>query len=555
MEPINPDEVRRLRERLSASSRRLAREAKGRRLFEKISKTIELRPLLDILGAEILALGDFDGYLFNLVDEEQVNLVCEAIHLPEHCKSVEPTYLGFRFPFHLLDANVEAFKKGRSVYVNDQQVDKYPGTTRNRFERWNMQQLLILPLLNGRQPFGTVMAFTSGRAMSAGAEGRLRNLLSPFSQQICNAFAFERLRRREQEVMEASDQTKALLRFLERLNGLTAVAAMHELACEEMLQRYPFDLVGILMPEEQRLEVRKLALKPPYQELHPELTAHFQSIGGYLLDQSDGASSMVYMQNTHLYFPDVQEIMHLPMSRRDRQGLEKMRTPRSFFLLPIRARGKAMGVMWLVSLGEPADVSENLKEQIVMVAGFLGTAMANAEVHATLEQQRERLRLLAHRDGLTGLHNFGAFRDELGRRVSEYQREGGELSLVLVDIDRFKLFNETFGFLAGNLVLQGVAQRLRDACRQMDLPCRHAEAAFAVILPKCGSAGAEVFGERVRKAIAALPFQLEQDVQITVSVGCATYQTGESADDFLNRAQAAVREAKLGGRNRVACAP
>lgn len=394
---VDPQEVRRLRERLAAAGRRLAREARGRRLYERISQTRDLRALLQVLGTEILALGDFDGYLFNFVDEAETSLVCEAIHLPPHCKSVEATYLGFRFPFHLLDANVEAFKKRRSVYVNETQVSKYPGTTQNRFERWDMRQLVVLPLLHAGTVYATVMAFTSGRAMAAGAEGRLRHLLAPFTQLIFSAHAYAHLRQREREIVAAQDASQALFRFIERINNLTEPEEIQALACQFLLQQYPADLAAVLLTTGSRLAFSHMHVRERWR---PVREALLQTLAeGYPLDQSQGASPTVFLQDGPMFFPDVQEILHLRMAERDRRGLQVMGATRSFYLLPVRARGRPIGVLWLVSLEEPAQLSDPDKATVQLVAGLLGTALANAELHALVADQQRELRRLRSRAG------------------------------------------------------------------------------------------------------------------------------------------------------------
>lgn len=556
IDSAHAEQLRRLRERLAASSRRLAREARGRRLYETISKLGQLRPLLQVLGAEILALGDFDAYLFNLVDETESNLICEAIHLPPHCKSVEATYLGFKFPFHLLDANVEACKKRRSVYVNAVQVKKYPGTTLDRFSRWSMEQMLVLPLVNGKRVFGTVMTFTSGRPMAVGAEGRLRNLLAPFSQQIAHAYAYERLRRREQELAAASDSHQALLRLLERLGQLEEEAQIYQLTSDYLLEHFGFDCVAVLMETGRRIDLIELAVRDPALRPMQEAVLELYRDNGYPLDQAEGATPLVFMQNTPLYFPDVQEIMHLPMGSRDRRGLEIMATARTFFLLPVRGRRATLGVLWLASLGRVVHLSQAQREQILTLTSLLGNALSALALSRECERQRRQLRLLSRRDALTGLGNPAALREELERRAEEYRRDPkAQLSLALIDLDHFRHFNEIYGAALADGVLEQAAERLRRLVRRMDVPCRYEGGKFALILPRCGPEGCRRLAERLRTGIGGRPFETAQGpVQVTVSIGAACYRPGEAVEAFIGRAAEAAGEALRAGRNRVVLA-
>jgi diguanylate cyclase (GGDEF)-like protein len=550
----NADEIRRLRERLQASGRRLAREAKGRRLYEQISKILELRPLLAVVGSEILALGDFDAYLFNLTDEAEANLVCEALHLPPHCKSVEATYLGFKFPFHLLDANVEAFKKRRSVYVNAAQVEKYPGTTKDRFQRWNMEQMLVLPIVNGKTAIGTVMAFTSGRPMAVGAEGRLKNLLGPLTQQLCNAYAYERLRRKQVELAAASDSSRALVRFLERLPQLTEADAIQALTSEYLHEQFGIDFVGILLSTGQSIEARHFGVRQPQHQPVAEAMAAFYRDNGYPIDQSGGATSLVLMQNTPLYFPDVRKVMHLPMADRDRHGLELLQAASTFMLLPIRAGREPIGVLWLGSLGDVLELSEAQQALLTVVAGLLGGALEQLELRLQLERQRAQQCALV--DELTGLPNAYVLRTELARRTSECQRYAGdELALLVLDLDYFQQFNEMYGRPLGDSLLCEVAMRLRLLLRPMDVLCRGVQSQLAVILPKCGLQGAQQVAQRLCLGIGVQPFECgDSAISLTVSVGCASYRPGESVPELLQRAESALTQAQEQGRNRVTSA-
>lgn len=497
-DPANADEIRRLRERLQASGRRLAREARGRRLYEQISKILELRPLLSVVGAEILALGDFDAFLFNLVDEVEANLVCEAIHLPPHCKSVEATYLGFKFPFHLLDANVEAFKKRRSVYVNAAQVEKYPGTTKDRFQRWNMEQMLVLPIVNGKTAIGTVMAFTSGRPMAVGAEGRLKNLLAPLTQQLCNAYAYERLQRRQVELTAASDTNRALVRFLERLPLLSDAGAIQALTSEYLHEQFGIDFVGILLSDGQRIQAHHFSVRQPQHRPLAEALADFYHDNGYPLDQSGGATSLVLMQNTPLHFPDVRQVMHLPMAERDRRGLELLQTPSTFMLLPIRAGERAVGVLWLGSLGEVLALTEAQQALLMVVTGLLGGGLEHLELRAQLERQRAQQCALV--DELTGLPTVYVLRTELTRRLSECQRHAGEeLALLVLDLDYFQHLGEMYGRPFGDVLL----------CEAAHAPTRVAAAHGRVLprrpLPACSALAQVRSGRRSASGAALVP--------------------------------------------------
>ena len=127
--------------------------------------------------------------------------------------------------------------------------------------------------------------------------------------------------------------------------------------------------------------------------------------------------------------------------------------------------------------------------------------------------------------------------------------------MLLVDLDHFKLINDTYGHLAGDDVLFAVATLLKHAVRSVDTVARYGGEEFVIVLPETGIQGAVAFAERVRDRLAAHRFTLseEQEVRITASIGVATYPSPglSSAEDLFKAADTALYRAKGGGRNLV----
>jgi diguanylate cyclase (GGDEF)-like protein len=171
--------------------------------------------------------------------------------------------------------------------------------------------------------------------------------------------------------------------------------------------------------------------------------------------------------------------------------------------------------------------------------------------HASLRRQLEREALV---DGLTGLHNRRWLDQKLPRLVRRAQRSGEPLSLLVVDIDHFKIFNDTFGHTTGDLVLATVAKTLTECLRPTDMTARYGGEELVVILPDTPLSGAVVAATRLLQRVRELELSDHEGQrlpQITVSVGAA--ELGEHADHALlfNNADAALYRAKHGGRDRV----
>jgi len=176
------------------------------------------------------------------------------------------------------------------------------------------------------------------------------------------------------------------------------------------------------------------------------------------------------------------------------------------------------------------------------------TQVFNAMV-VRLREKTEELERLSITDGLTGLLNRRRLMEELADEVKRSQRLEHTFALLMVDVDHFKKYNDSFGHLAGDEVLVTVAKTLKEQTREVDFVARYGGEEFLVLLPDVDEVGAHATAERLRESVGGRPVA---GLPVTVSAGCATWGPGESPDDLLRRADAAMYAAKRGGRDQVA---
>jgi two-component system cell cycle response regulator len=160
---------------------------------------------------------------------------------------------------------------------------------------------------------------------------------------------------------------------------------------------------------------------------------------------------------------------------------------------------------------------------------------------------------MAVTDALTGLHNRRYLDSHLQTLFDRASARRRPLSLMIVDIDRFKSVNDTHGHDGGDAVLCEFARRLRKNVRGIDLACRYGGEEFIIVMPDTEGEVAEKVAERVRAEIAEVPFSINgKDVAVTASVGVSSLKPGiDAVQDLLKRADVALFDAKTGGRNRV----
>lgn len=186
---------------------------------------------------------------------------------------------------------------------------------------------------------------------------------------------------------------------------------------------------------------------------------------------------------------------------------------------------------------------------------LLAFAMGNRVRHeqreeAVLEQERDRYRFLSEQDGLTGLYNRRAMDRHLERAVGASLRTGSPLSLIVLDTDRFKDYNDRYGHLAGDDALRCLARVMRANVRDGDECFRYGGEEFVILLPGQELAQATVVAERIREAYRGNSAS-ELGPGCTVSLGVAQLHDGDTANTLLARGDAALYHAKEGGRDRV----
>ena len=174
------------------------------------------------------------------------------------------------------------------------------------------------------------------------------------------------------------------------------------------------------------------------------------------------------------------------------------------------------------------------------------------ELQASRANQ-EQLERMANIDSLTGLLNRRAIQNRLDDAIAHTRRYGGDLSVLMLDIDYFKRINDEYGHIAGDDVLDKVASFLQTRIRDTDTAGRYGGDEFIIILPKSNLPSALVAAERIRKILAATKMKdlKGNEFSITVSQGLASYRAGDTRSSFIYRADDALNRAKQNGRNRV----
>lgn len=222
------------------------------------------------------------------------------------------------------------------------------------------------------------------------------------------------------------------------------------------------------------------------------------------------------------------------------------RTIGSLMSVPLLAGPKAVGILRVDSAKEKHFNTDDLR--LLRAVSDLGAvAIDNTQLYEKLED-------LAARDGLTGLFLRRQLLEYLGQEMSRVLRRKEDLSFLMIDIDDFKKYNDTFGHAAGDIVLRSVAQILGGIFIEPgQMVCRYGGEEFAVALPGCPKKEALNLAEEVRKKIAGNTITLRREkTRVAVSIGVASFPAdAQIKEELIQQADSALYRAKEKGKNRV----
>ena len=189
--------------------------------------------------------------------------------------------------------------------------------------------------------------------------------------------------------------------------------------------------------------------------------------------------------------------------------------------------------------------------RLLTTIGDLGAvAVENAQLFERVEQ-------LAIKDSLTGLYLRRYFLDRVGEEINRHLRHKNQLSFLMIDLDHFKQYNDTFGHMAGDIVLKKLGEFLTDFFKNPGyLVCRFGGEEFSVLLTDCPKSKAMEMAQTIRKKIEEQTILLRREkTRITISIGVASFpKDAQFKEELIHHADQALYQAKVGGRNRVCAA-
>ena len=538
----------------------------------ELSDAPDLETALTAIEQWLREQSEIDGYFINLYQPEDHTLRCVRAHLPPAFAEMEKTYTNYAFPADSESVSALAFARATKIATHISELDSLPALARIFFERMQLREMVVLPIQStsrSRPPAGTITLLAFAQDISPTQLERVELFVAAAAPLIRLHGELASWQTRAHAIQNAESDLKSLLGFIAEVSNLTTDHEIYQRIEKEFLRRFSMDIACVLLVDNNtRLKTVDTLYKPADAPWGPAWKERCKRLE-YSLDAGDGAGSHVFVNNSHLCFGDIPAIRNLQMSDKDRGSLEILADLQTLALFPIRKYGRPIGVLMLCNMSRKNALTAEQQQLIQHLCDFLGSTIENAQTYTLVEEQRRKIEMLvsalqdrvevldhlASRDRLTGLFNFGSFEAELKKRLALYQEQipqSPPLSIIMCDVDYFKRFNDTFGHVAGNDVLQEVASRIAGTVRDSDYVARYGGEEFAILLGRCNLDVAAKLAERIRENIAKDPFRIDgADHAITISLGCAEIRASDDAAGFIARADTALYVAKQNGRNRV----
>jgi len=239
------------------------------------------------------------------------------------------------------------------------------------------------------------------------------------------------------------------------------------------------------------------------------------------------------------------ETHNKPVIKKSQRAFSKNYKTSSCAIVPLICQNRVVGIL---NLADKMNGSKFDSEDVALIELFgqlIGASIGNINLFEKIQHQ-------ATTDGLTGLINHKTFYEILEKELWRSRRYGGQLSMIMVDIDDLKKINDAHGHRAGDKAIKEISRRIKECIRQIDIAARYGGDEFAIILPNTSLSDATVVAERMVNEVARSPAIWEKEqISLSISVGLGQYDADSNPEDITSRSDMALYTAKQAGKNRV----
>ncbi len=499
-------------------------------LSARLNGLTDVRAIAEAIVAEAQPLADYHDIRIYSVDWERH--VCEPIAFTREMLDADPTDAESLLRVEIGEGFTGwAAEHGEPLLINDALEDERGKTIDGTDDV--PESMLIVPMLYEGRALGVIVLSQLGFNRFSTDDLQTMTIFAGYAAQaMANATSYRQLLAQSTELERRADSQRKLLEINERLLSTLDEAGVLETIADGLQDVVAYDNLSVYRAD---LELRVM---------QPVLTRerHADEVSRYVIPFGRGLMgwAIEHMQpilaNDALSDPRALQIPGTPED------------PEAVVVVPLLAEGEVLGALNVSRSGGPeVYFSPDDFELVQLFAAQASIALRNADAHHAVSQ-------LADTDALTGLGNHGAFQRDLGRRVDEAQAASDpdehRFSVLMMDLDRFKAYNDRHGHPAGDALLHRTANAIYGAARTDDRVYRYGGDEFVLVLPGATAEQAARVGNRVRRAVAALTD--EEAAPVTITVGVAAYPgDATTRAGLITAADTALYYGKRSGEDRV----
>lgn len=488
-----------------------------------INRETELDRVLDLILAHVIPATAAERGFIMLLDPDGKNL------RPVLARNMDASLDDAQLATFSTSIARRALESAKTIVSKDTSSD--PDISSKSILDYNIRSAICAPLLAKGKPIGTlyVDAKESMKEFSSKDVDFFTALAAQSAIAVENARLVQELRTSNRDLERRVREVEALFDVSKSLNVAREFRTVLETILDKSIEVIDAERGSIMLYDEGtdilRVKVLRGATQSPGESIGLK---RGEGIAGKVAETGIGQISNLGFHDPHF-----------------KKLTARERDVREILCVPLKLQDSTLGVINLVNKKN----NERFTPDDLRLLQSLATQAA-----VTIENNR--LYNLSIYDGLTGVYVHRYFQAVLLKHFEQARRYSRDISLILIDIDHFKKFNDTYGHQVGDMVLAEVAAIFKRTARVPDVVARYGGEEFAMILPETNLQGAGIFADRIRKLVQDHIIQSRAGpLRVTISLGVSSFLVGHPAskDELIKMADTSLYQAKGAGRNRVFC--
>lgn len=364
-------------------------------LTNRINSKIDLSSIIQTLDSYIIDIVNPDGYYISLLEDDKDNLFIEKANFKKKYKEMELLIVKNKISLKGKISQV-CFDEKKILNLTEKNYQDYGENTKSIFDFWKLKNAVFIPIHSeeiNSKPIGVICLFNHESYLSKKLIYKFQKILPLFAYPLQNALIFRKFSSLEQDFKETAETNKKTLEIVESISRLTSIQLIYEKILESIFNLFHFDIGLVFIKKNNFLEFTAGTYnkESPSQKTFEAIRQFFKKEKGYQISMLDGATAVCYIQNNFFYFKDLDLIKKMPMSKKDKEGIEILENSKSLVLAPILKNKEPIGVIQFWTMGKQVSLNDNDQAILKLLCSFIGTTIANAEIYSLVGEQNKIL--------------------------------------------------------------------------------------------------------------------------------------------------------------------